>query len=138
MLKNLTMNRSEKPLPLTPQTQQKISSELSPAPPPLEREQWAAVNQQNINLKQQNETLRCALRKKNERIIQLQQQMAEYQRYITQQHEDFARVTRKVHSAFQDYYFALESSNIRAMDADPTNEPAPACAAFSDSEEDLI
>lgn len=134
MLRKFTMQRSEKPLPPLPQTKK------SPAPVPLESHQCSSLNQQNTHLERQNETLRYALRKANERITRLQQQMTEYQRYITRQHEDFARVTRKVHSAFQEYYSAVESSKseISSMGVDLMSEPVQTCAAFSDSEEDLI
>lgn len=148
MLRKFTMQRSEKPLPQLPQT------EKSPAPVPLESQQCSSLNQQTTHLEQQNETLRYALRKASERITRLQQQMTEYQRYvtrlqqqmtehqryITRQHENFARVTRKVHSAYQEYYSAVENnkSEISSMGVDLMSEPVQTCAAFSDSEEDLI
>jgi predicted nucleic acid-binding Zn-ribbon protein len=120
------MQKSEKPLPPLPQLQA-VS---------LEDQQCSYLRQQNMQLEQQNETLRYALRKASERITQLQRQMIEHQRYITQQHEDFVRVTRKVYSAYQEYYSAVESGKNKGVDM--VNEAAQACAAFSDSEEDLI
>lgn len=134
MLKKFTMQKSEKALPPLPQI------ERSPKPVPLETQGYSSLSQQITDLKQQNETLRYALRKASERITRLQQQMVDYQRYITRQHKDYARVTRKIHSAFQDYYSALQSSKneIISTGVDLMNEPVQTYAAFSDSEEDLI
>lgn len=133
------MQRQEKPLPQPPQ-----GSGYIPAKPPqsssnlLAEQSGTFTHEQSTKLKQQNESLQHAIRKKNEELAQLRQKIAHYQRYVKQQHESFTRVFRKISSVFEEYQATVEDANASAIEVDSVDEAIQAYAAFSDSEEDFI